>query len=242
MNFDIYDIYSDASIDPTTKMSCSGAITVNRRTNEIVDKVYLLIPNSTNNKGEIAAIWLGVNAAINLRLTSKNPYQVNILSDSQISLFGVRNWLLSWVRGVREGNLMSSSGVVANQEWFVDIYRSIIMHGIKLKFFHVKGHVSCNTTRSVFEADKMFRNSNKISACDVGMSIQNIAYWNNMVDDESRTNLYLYLFNKTIPPYTYLGGTIPMLNCNFTIPDRKLYATNINGGLNYPLNYTMEGN
>lgn len=241
MDFDIYDIYSDASIDPTTKMSCSGAITVNRKTNEIVNKVYMLIPDSTNNKGEIAAIWLAVNAAINLKSTNKNPYHVNILSDSQISLFGVRTWMLSWIRNAKSGVLYSTSGPVSNQEWFIDIYRNIVMHGIKIKFFHVKGHVAC-TSRSMFEADKMFRTSNKVSACNVGMNIQNIAYWNNMVDDESRDILYLYIYNGQFSECVYTGGIIPMVNYEYTIQDRQVYSANINGGLNYPLNYTMEGN
>lgn len=241
MDFDIYDIYTDASIDPSTKMSCSGAITVNRKTNEIVNKIYLLIPNSTNNNGEIAAVWLGVNSAINLKHTNNNPYLVNLLSDSQISLFGVRTWILNWIRNVKGGQLCTSSGAVSNQEWFVDIYRAITMHGIKLKFFHIKGHV-VDTSRSMFEADRMFRTSNKISARDVGMSIQNIAYYNNMVDAESRNAIYSYLGSGQLPEFTYLGGKIPILNYEFLIQDRQTYAANIKGGLNYPLNYTMEGN
>jgi len=243
LNFSIYDIYVDASIDLDKKLSCSGMVTVNRRTNEIVDQKYLLIPDSTNNKGEIAAIWLGVISAINIKQFETQPYIVNIFSDSQISLFGVRTWILNWVRNYRNGLLYTASGPVSNQEWYRDIYHMIIMSGIKLKFFHIKGHVSVNNPKSVFEAETMFRRSNYVSPNNIGLTPQTISCYNNLVDDRSRRAIYSYLDSGMLPdPSVTIGGTIPIILNEYTIQDRKVYSENIKGGLNYPINYTMEVN
>ena len=50
---------------------------------------------------EIIALWRGVYRAIELLYTETLPFHVNIFSDSQISLFGMREWISTWVKNKR---------------------------------------------------------------------------------------------------------------------------------------------
>lgn len=237
MEFNIYDIYVDASIDTENKFGCSGAVVVDRKKDVIISEQYGLKGQSTNNMCEIIALWMGIYKAINMLWSEELPFQVNLFSDSKISLFGMRDWITNWITGMRDGHLWTTSGPAVNEEWFVDSYNAIVSSGIKLKYFHQKGHVNINNSRSLFEADKMFRNSNNISPNKAGIRPDIFSKYNDYVDKKSREVLYTFLNqNYTDPNTTFFVNGCPIV---FDIVPSTLvnYLNQISGGLNYPKFY-----
>lgn len=239
MDFKTYDIFVDASINLDLKQSCSGSIVVDRSIGAIIKETYLVKDNATNNMGEAIAIFMGVRDAINLLYTSNMPFTVNIFSDSRISLFGCREWMKTWVRGQdKEGNLVGSVGVISNQEWFSAIYNDIITSGIKIKFFHVKGHVNTNSPKDLYKAQKLFKLSNKFSPVSIGMTNELLANYNNYVDEHSREILNRILDGEDINyiPNTYfIRDEFIYYYCKRNLITQ--YEANIHGGLNYPINF-----
>lgn len=237
MEFNIYDIYVDASIDLDTKIGCAGAVIVDRKKDVIVNESYGLKKGSTNNMCEIIALWMGIYKAINMLYTEQLPFQVNLFSDSKVSLFGLRDWIANWITSMKDGHLWTTSGPAMNEEWFVDSYNAIVSSGIKLKYFHQKGHVNINSSRALFEADKMFRTSNNISPNKVGVRPDIFSKYNDHVDKHSRQAIYDLLGKNYLnPETTYFIQGSPMI---FEIVPSTLvnYLNQISGGLNYPVYY-----
>ena len=243
MNFKTYDIYTDASINTDLKVSCSGSIVVDRTMDKIVSENYLIKQQATNNMGEAIGIFMGVRDAIGLLWTSPEPFIVNIFSDSRISLFGAREWISSWImRQTEEGDLIGSVGVIANQEWFSSIYNDILSSGVKVKFFHQKGHVNTHFTRDVYKAEKLFKLSNGVSSNMAGTDQYTLARYNNMVDEHSRTNLNSYLSGgdlNMVPNTMMIGEQAVKFNCNPDLINK--YKDQTKGGLNYPINSNFGG-
>lgn len=236
MNFNIYDIYTDASIDLQKKVGCAGALVVNRRTNEIKNEIFALRYNATNNLCEIIAIWLGIYQAIGLLNTELEPFHVNLFSDSQISLFGMREWIPGWIRNRKGEAMISSSGVVANQEWFRDAYHAILGSGLKIKLFHQKGHVLTDNPKHLYIAEKTFRTSNVNSLHMIGMTAQTISNYNNMVDNDTR-NIVHAVCDTGIDPRSIPNVLInygPTMLFDFHDSEIDIYKSQIRGGLNYP--------
>lgn len=243
MEFNIFDIYTDASIDLNRRVGCAGALVVNRKKDEIVNNVFGIKLNATNNMSEIIAIWLGIYQAINLLYTEQTPFHVNLFSDSQISLFGMREWIYGWIKNRKGNSMIASSGVVANQEWFRDCYHAILASGIKMKLFHQKGHVNVDSSKSLFEADRMFRTSNINSLRMIGSTPQIISKYNNIVDNETRKIVQTitagndpYYYASCMRNVLVVGDCIPM-EFEFGPNELEIYKSQISGGLNYPKFY-----
>ena len=239
MEFNIFDIYTDASIDLEKKIGCAGALVVDRRKDEIIRSIYGVRYNATNNMSEIIAIWLGIYQAIGLLGTESVPFHVNLFSDSQISLFGMREWIYGWIKNRKGNTMVASSGVVANQEWFRDSYHAILGSGIKMKMFHQKGHVNEESSKSLFEADRTFRNSNVNSLRMIGSTPQTISKYNNIVDNETRAIVQAVVNGVNVfetPNVLLIGNCIPM-EFDFGPHELEIYKSQISGGLNYPKFY-----
>ena len=92
---DSLNIFTDASIKTLRngeRIGCAGAVLVfgELKDNNIIEK-YDIIRNTTNNNSEIKAVRLGVQQAIRNSL----PYtKIRLFSDSQISIYGIRNRFL----------------------------------------------------------------------------------------------------------------------------------------------------
>ena len=236
MNFNIYDIYTDAAIDLQKKVGCAGALVVDRRTNQIKNEIFALRYNATNNLCEIIAIWLGIYQAIGLLNTEQEPFHVNLFSDSQISLFGMREWIPGWIRNRKGEAMISSTGVVANQEWFRDGFHAILGSGLKIKLFHQKGHVDINSPKSLYVAEKTFRTSNVNTMHMIGVSPQTICGYNNMIDEDTR-NIVHAVCDLGIDPITIPNVLLnygPTMVFDFHDSEIEIYKSQIRGGLNYP--------
>lgn len=238
MDFNIYDIYVDASINLERKIGCAGMILVDRKRDIILDSQYLIKDNASNNMCEIIALWMGVIRAVNLLYTENIPFHVNIFSDSQISLFGMREWIPGWVLKRKGHTLINSVGAVANQEWFEDAYHAILASGLKLKFFHQKGHVCITNPKSLFLSDKVFRASNTNSPHMIGVAPKTLAIYNNYVDETSRDILNNLINGVNVYQASNVNYifNIPMIY-DFTDEAVEIYKSQIRGGLNYPINF-----
>ena len=242
MEFNIFDIYTDASIDLNKRIGCSGALVVNRKRNEIVKSIFGVKFNATNNMSEIIAIWLGIYQAIELLYTEQTPFHINLFSDSQISLFGLREWIYGWINNRKGNSMIGSSGTVSNQEWFRDCYHAILSSGIKMKLFHQKGHINLNSSKSIYEADKVFRTSNVNSLRMIGLTPQIVSTYNNLVDEETRKIVQMVSIHglsadtlaRSSNNIRLIGDySIPM-EFEFGINELECYKSQISGGLNYP--------
>lgn len=184
----ILNIFTDASLykGSNTTIACAGAIAVTAY-NDIVDSSYLLLGDSTNNQGEISAIKLGVGLAARV---PRDQYQnINIISDSIISVRGLAEWLIVWYKNRKDNTLMSSSGrPVANQEVFIEIVNEIISLGINhLSIYHTLGHM-----RYTHQGDlqQVIRNFNVVNNHDISMEdARYLAYFNDVIDIETGERL-----------------------------------------------------
>lgn len=173
------NIFSDASILQIKNgakidyyIGCPG-ISVWYMDNKIGEysEVYTKV---TNNFSEIRAIFLAVWAARQYKIQYPMIKYINIFSDSKISICGLRDWMFGWIQKNNDGVLMSTSGVVKNQEHFIKIIKFICDNNLSLRFYHVRGHHDHNTQKELIQFRNSFRRENHI---------------NDMIDD----NLVRYL-------------------------------------------------
>lgn len=181
------NIFCDASIKKIGKHKyhgCYGAIAVFM--DQALDDSYRICTDTTNNESEIKAIRSGVSIAL------KHRYQfqtINIISDSQISIFGIRDRIFRWnnVNGTICGYKQIP---ISNQSVFLEILDMITISGININFWHQKGHVSTRQRTSMDNAMHVFKSSNGIREdVDIGL-IKYISFWNNKVDQSTRSLLY----------------------------------------------------
>lgn len=183
------NIFTDASIKQRKYRydGCYGAIAVYN--DEVIDEIYRVITDTTNNNAEIK----GVRAGILLALKYQNMFKtINIFSDSQISIFGIRDRFLTWSLSPT-GKLLGKTGQeILSQDIFLEIVYLILQYNLRVNFIHQKGHVTFKND-SLYKAQHVFRASNSIRG-KIDMSIiRFISKWNNVVDDFSRS--YLNRFN-----------------------------------------------
>ena len=186
----IFNIFCDASINTTTKVACGGAIVVlqdtETKTIKELDREVVIQENATNNTAEILAIWVGIKCALNFR--NQYPDAVfRLFSDSKISLYGLRDWMKNWISKIRDdGTLISSSGEpVRNQQRFIDIFNIIVETGLKIEFYHQRGHVKDNHMSSAI-ARGYFIKANKVTPEMLGLSIETLSDYNDKIDRVTR--------------------------------------------------------
>lgn len=201
-NKNTLNIFCDASIENLDNgkfRGCYGALAVYG--DQPIDEIYKVCNNTSNNDAEIKAI----RSAIILAAKYKTRFQnINILSDSQISIYGIRDRIFNW-RMINETLYGSSNNPIANQSIFLEIVNIIVSKQLRIKFYHQKGHVS-SSIKSRFHAKEVFMRSNSIDSVSDDL-IKYISYWNNVVDNESRTLLYnLYLINSNNEPINFIAS------------------------------------
>lgn len=194
--FNSANIFADASITKLMfdgeeeTIGCPGALLVlNGR--EIVDTRLLTLRHSTNNQSEATALRLAIDLALAVKGSGLN---INIFSDSQISVNGLTKWIYGWANGVGPDGLMysSSGSPVANQSILLDIMYTILRNDLKIRIFHQRGHVNQKVTLS--KAKSTFQSANGILINDDAISM--ISYFNNKIDDITRVNLQNQTFQK----------------------------------------------
>ena len=200
MNFDketfanehTLNIFTDASLrkdpDPDLTATCAAAMAFVG--DNIIDRQYRIFVGETSNLGEIKAIRLGVELALIHRY---NFSSINLFSDSQISIFGVRDRVFNW-RIIGDQFVGYANKVIKNQTEFLDVINLITYNNLYINLYHQKGHVNASDIKSVLYARSTFFESNRpFGATQTNTDIQFIKYisiCNDMVDHYSRDMLY----------------------------------------------------
>lgn len=214
----IFNIYCDASIDLDRKIACGGCYIIeqdqNGQTRDIGFR-RIIQRNATNNSAEILAIWTGIVEALKLRQSYPGAI-FRLFSDSKISLYGLRDWMKNWVRGIKpDGILISSSGQpVMNQQRFIDCFNLIVENNLKIELYHQRGHVR-EKNMPLEVARAQFIKANKVAPEGMGTTIENLCYGNDMIDNITREAVYAFIDGKLLP-YTEVEGVAP-----FTYTIRK---------------------
>ena len=224
-NNNILNIFCDASTRNrgSNVDVCYGAIAICK--DDIIDQLYRVNSNSTNNNAEIKAL----RAAILLAIRYKNRFsEINIFSDSQISLFGIRDRIFKWKYNKNTERIYGYESEIKSQEVFIEILNMIIDHELKVNLYHQKGHIDINNFTSLKKAAHVFIASNNIrDKVDYNL-IRYISINNARVDERTRRHLLstdIYA-KKIIEPIKF----IPDIN----FYDKLNQYYNIkNGGTNY---------
>ena len=207
-----FDIYCDASVSPSLRGACGGALTVERNSQNI-NMQAVIQPQGTNNSGEICALLLGVTSAINIKESTSEPCRFNIFSDSVISIKGIREWIFGWIANAnKNGNniLINFDGKpVMNQFYFKAIFNQIIIHNLDAHFYHQPGHVVGNYGSSTYAgAAREFQKVNGIPLVRLGLTSETISTFNNFIDGRTRDILREYLAKGTT---SFEGVSIDMI-------------------------------
>ena len=182
------NIFTDASIRNIKggeTLGCAGMLAVYGSNRANYDR-FQIIRDTTNNNAEIKAIRLGVEEAIRQKNNFKN---IRIFSDSQISIFGIRDRIFKWYNNGE--TLCGYEGKpIKNQDVMLEIVHMIVDNNINIEFYHQQGHVKVNDKEKLLEAIHVFSSSNNIRSIISYDFIRTISQYNNYVDVMSRTNLY----------------------------------------------------
>ena len=162
------NIFTDASTttyNGETYVSAGAVAIIGENYNNIIDQQVNVMKN-TNNYGELYAIYLAIMMALRLRCSFPGA-TINILSDSKISVYGLREWSFSWLKNQVKFNtynfINSSGNNVANQELFKHIILTICSNNLCVRFFHVKGHINFNNFKDLAYAQNKFKTMNNIN-------------------------------------------------------------------------------
>jgi ribonuclease HI len=222
----ILEICTDASIRKFQNgrtFGCSGAIEMNSLETE-----YLISPDSTNNRSELLAVYLGCKLAN--RLVAKyginNIEDIILYSDSQFSIFGLTRWLDDWIKSsLLDGIMYSSTGKpVSHQELFKMILVYLKMNHLKIHMRHQLGHVNINSEEALAKANELFKTSNGYMLKPE--DIYKISYYNNLIDKSTRDQLRQMTIEDVdlYPKMNYDSANLNRM-CYYIIPtDYKYYV------------------
>lgn len=185
-NPDTLNIFSDASMRARGKNildTCYGAVAVNKDT--IVDEMFRLSSESTVPAAEIR----GIRCSLSLALQYRHCFKViNIFSDSQVALFGLRDYIYGW-RYRKDGHIYNkSSKVVKNEELFIECFQ-LLMELRKtniVNLYHQAGHIE-NGLEQLKYGIGVFKKSNGVQGTVDYNTIRYISLYNNYVDNKSRS-------------------------------------------------------
>ena len=156
-----------------------------------MDAIYKVCSNSTNNDGEIK----GIRSAVNLALLYRNYCDtINVFSDSQVSIFGIRDRIFRW-NNINDTLCGYNQNPIANQSIYLEILDIITSSDVSINFWHQKGHVG-SSVESLDNAAHVFKSSNGIREQVTIDLIKYLAHWNNEVDRTSRKVLHETDFSK----------------------------------------------
>ena len=202
------NVFSDASITTVNGhyTSCSGYVAVHN--DKIVETNHRVIYNSTNNYGEIYALLMAIEAAIRKANEIKYVSRINIFSDSQISVLGLREWIFKWYKKLNKHNNMVSgtNAEIANQEVFIKIVDLVVTNGIPIHLYHQRGHKNFNVPKDVREVRQSFLTVNKEEISE--LLAQKLCWYNNVIDKFTRDNLHAITTSLTFDIKNYQKDTI----------------------------------
>ena len=185
---DCLTIFTDASMKKLRtgeQIGCIGSILVHGELRpENLEDYYIITRDSTNNDSEIKAVRLGIEMALRY-----NYKKVRLFSDSQISIYGIRERIFNW-KIINNSFIGTSGDDIKNQIAMIEIVNTILENKLEIEFYHQKGHVIENDISSLINATHVFKVSNNVRE-DISLDfIKVISYMNNLVDIRSGEFLY----------------------------------------------------
>ena len=184
---------------------------------------FKILHNSTTQQGELYAILIGVMKSYLYR----NFKYIRLFSDSQVSIFGIRDRIFKWVRETNEGkNILGENGNIKNQNYIMDIIYYILSNNIPIELYHVKGHVK-KSYDSISHAKKVFQISNNINENIDDALIYMISDANNDVDNFSTRMLNQYINNSLYD----IPNSNSDISIGYTKFDTRAYYNLIKGEL-----------
>lgn len=187
---DTLNLFSDASMRTVSKKdhilaSCYGSVAVNKDT--IIDEWFRCQSESTVPAAEIR----GIRCSLSLALKWRHMFRViNIFSDSQISVFGLRDYIYNWKYNPEEERyyLGNRKSEVKNQELLIECF--YLLNELRktniVNIFHQCGHVD-NGFDNIKNAAEVFKRSNGVNGVVSYELVRYISVYNNYVDNKSRS-------------------------------------------------------
>jgi len=205
--FNAVNTYSDASTSKDkygNTVICAGYVTTFQH--QIIDNGMKIVSGATNNYGEVLAAYMGIS-----NLLSHKDYDafLNLFSDSEITVKGLKEWIYTWLRDMdpETKELRNSSGaIVSNQEIFCNMINCIITNNTHVAIWHQRGHKNPDKVADMEEVRNTFRETNgtEISS-DI---IREICYYNDFVDNMTRDYLIEEINKKEYEPNLYMKPKI----------------------------------
>ena len=205
------NVFCDASVTKTgeTYTSCPGYAVVNK--GRIIKSDYKVVYNTTNNYGEIYAIRMGIKAVYDMGYKLGTVSRINLFSDSQISILGLREWIFKWYKNLNSDMQMMSiekKVEISNQEVYNSIVNLIAYEGIPIHLYHQLGHKNYRNNTHLNKVINSFNLVNKIR-----LSIDEarfICYYNEFVDRFTRDNLHNVTRSNLFKQTDYQKYIIPV--------------------------------
>lgn len=175
-------IFTDASFKAFGKYNglgtvCSGACVYNN--DILIDQQYFIDTNKTVQQGELYAILMGISMMYRYR----NFKNIRLFSDSQTSIFAIRDRIFKWLNLQKKyGGVLDEGGEIKNVDYIMNIVHTLLANNIPIELYHVKGHVNVNSNDSVINAINVFRSSNNINLNIDYDLIKQLAICNDQVD------------------------------------------------------------
>ena len=183
------EIVCDSSLRtmPESKrvFTCSGALCINTG-----EEDYMITPDSTNNRGELLAVYLACKMALRVRSRNPNIYsKISIYSDSQFAIFGLKKWMSTWLTTRDEhGTLYNSTNEpVKNQELFKMIITYCVINKLVIHFYNHKGHIKSSSANALALSNQHFFTANGFFLRPE--DIYKISFYNNLIDNNTREKL-----------------------------------------------------
>lgn len=155
-------IFTDASLKTVNGVTsvCPGyAIYLN---GVLIEQNFYILHNATVNQGELYAIMMGVYASVRYRQIG----QLRLFSDSQTSIFAIRDRIFKWINNVKEddGLLRGGDGqVILNQDRIMDVIYLVMAQNLPIEFYHLKGHINPNDANDMKKQREVFARSNGLT-------------------------------------------------------------------------------
>ena len=184
-NNDTLNIFSDASTKKAGNYmaACSGAVAVCK--NDLIDELYMIDSQTTVPAAELK----GIRNSLTIALANRNKYRViNLFSDSQIALFGLREWIYRWYYNPTEEQFYHKNNPPKNQAIIIECFRMLedLRQTNIVNLFHQSAHVEGNHDAIKKALDK-FRRFNGVTGKIDYNFIRYICIWNDNVDGKTRS-------------------------------------------------------
>ena len=179
------NIFTDASIRNVNNETIGAPGYVAVLGDQIISQDVRILRESTNNQSEIYAIYMAIQFALKYR---NNVQVINVFSDSQFSIYGLREWIFNWMNNIYNDILYNSSGnMVSNQNIILAIIYTIIDYKLVINLYHNRGHF---TIDKIPEFIELFKKHNFLNDYIDREAAEKIIRYNSIVDHTTRSLLH----------------------------------------------------